>query len=443
MSPRRRAWAALLASALLVACATSEPAYVHSRFDYAAFRERVGALPEPNYLPFAAHRVRLPDGVAALVLCRFPDAAFPLTYHVDGPAIPVEMQDEFQPRGPGEYARAIERAFERWREAIGGAVRFERVDDPERAAVRVRLVPELHEEREGLVGGIAGSGDAPCEVEGEGDAAGRVASAWKMRELQLFIADSLGLLTPRQVEHIALHEIGHVLGASGQHSPLRGDVMFRMTDDRRIEALSAHDRNTFRALYALPPGTIYARVGSAGEHPPASARRAPPRLDVPVADERFGFELQLPVGWERIRTPRGWIAVDGVSWDYDASVQVIAVRGAPEAYAAQQSLAYEARGGVMERETFELDGERVAHLSSVDQRIGEATYVVGWGEGWVLLIVADSRAEDWELYEPWFHRVLLSLRPLPGGAARDGRRRGQPAPPAPAPGLIPPSALDE
>jgi hypothetical protein len=443
VSPRRRAGPALLAPVLLAACAASEPAYVHSRFDYAAFRARVGALPEPNYLPFVAHRVRLPDGATGLVLCRFPDAAFPLAYHVEGPAIPVEMQDEFQPREPGEYARAIEHAFELWREAIGGVVRFERVDAPERAAVRVRLRAELHEAGEGLVGGIAGSGDAPCEIEGAGDAADRVESRWKMHELQLFIADSLGLLTPRQVEHIALHEIGHLLGASGQHSPLRGDVMFRMTDDRRIEVLSAHDRNTFRALHALPPGTVYARAGEPGEHPPASARRAPPRLDVAIADERFGFELQLPVGWERIRTPRGWIAVDGVSWDYDASVQVIAVRGAPEAYAAQQSLAYEARGGVTERETFELDGERVAHLSSVDERIGEATYVVGWGEGWALLIVADSRAEDWELYEPWFHRVLLSLRPLAGGPAGDGRRRGRPAPRTPATGLLPPGSPDE
>ncbi len=442
MSAWRRAAAGLLAPLLALACAASEPAYVHSRFDYGAFRARVGALPEPSYLPFAAHRVRLPDGAAALVLCRFPDAAFPLSYYVDGPAIPVEMQDEFQPREPGEFARAIERAFQRWSEAIGGAVRFQRVDAPERAVVRVELVPELHEAGEGLVGGIAGSGDAPCRVEGPAEAPGQVESVWTMRELRLFIADSMGLLTPRQVEHIALHEIGHLLGASGQHSPLRGDVMFRMTDDRRVEVLSAHDHNTFRALYALPPGTLYARVDAPSEPPPASARSAPPRLDAAIADERFGFELQLPLGWERIRTPRGWIAVDGVSWDYDASVQVIAVRGAPEAYATQQALAYEARGGATERETFELDGERVARLSSVDELIGEATYVLRWGEGWVLLIVADSRSADWELYEPWFHRVLLSLRPLGDGPPAAPKRGGRPAPRTPAPGLLPPGALD-
>ncbi len=443
MSLRRRALAGLLAPAL-AACASAEPAYLHSRFDYAAFRERVGPLPEPNYLPFAAHRVRLADGSAALVLCRFPDAAFPLRYAIDGPSIPVGMQDEFQPREPAEYALAVERAFARWSEAIGGAVRFERAAPGERAALRVHLVPELHEAGEGIVGGIAGgAGGAPCRVEGPGDAPDRVESAWEMREVELFIADSLGLLTPRQVELIALHEIGHLLGASGQHSPLRGDLMFRMSDDRRVEALSAHDHNTFRALYALPPGTVYARIGSAPpEPPPASARRAPPRLDAPLADARFGFELQLPVGWERIRTPRGWIAVDGVSWDYDASVQVIAVRGAPGAYAEQQALAYAARGGATERESFELDGERVVHLSSVDERLGEATYVLGWGEGWALLVVADSRAEDWELYEPWFRRVLLSLRPLADGA-QGAKRRGRPQPRSPAPGLLPPGVLDE
>jgi hypothetical protein len=72
---------------------------------------------------------------------------------------------------------------------------------------------------------------------------------------------------------------------------------------------------------------VYAHLDVARERPPVEARRTPPRLDRAVADERFGFEVQLPLGWERIKTPRGWIAVDGVSWDYDASVQVIALRG--------------------------------------------------------------------------------------------------------------------
>jgi hypothetical protein len=48
--------------------------------------------------------------------------------------------------------------------------------------------------------------------------------------------------------------------------------------------------------------------------------------------------------------------------------------------------------------------------------------VLEWGEGWVLIVIADSRARDFNLYQPWFQRVLLSIEPLagesPGGSAR-------------------------
>jgi hypothetical protein len=408
-----RSRAALVLVALaLAACATEEPPYLHNRYDYHAFRSRTGALPEPNYLPFATHLETLSDGTRALVVCRFPDSAFPLAYYVERPAIPTEMQDEFQPRSSEEYVRAVERAFGRFEAAIGRPVRFVRVDDPARAALRVDLQAALREADEGLVGGVAGEGRRLCRVSGRGESADRVEIEYGIDGVTLYIADSIGLLTPRQVERIALHEIGHVLGASGQHSPLRGDVMFRITDDSRVEALSDHDENTFRALYRIPPGTVYARLGAARERPQVAARRTPPRLDRAVTDERFGFEVQLPLDWERIRTPRGWIAVDGVSWDYDASVQVIALRGTPEAYLLRQSRAYAARGELERSDTFELDGQTVGHLRSQDEVMAEETFVIGWNEGWVLLVVADSRAEDHDYYEPWFRGVLLSLRAI-------------------------------
>jgi hypothetical protein len=407
-----RAAHGLVLSLALAACATPDPAYVHNRYDYHAFRSRTGSLPEPNYLPFATHAESLPGGERALVVCRVPDSAFPLAYHVAPPTIQTEVQDEFRPRSPEEYVRAVERAFGRWEEAIGRPVRFLRVDDPESAALRVDLEAALREGEEGLVGGVAGEGERLCRVTGRGPSADRAEIRYEVDAVRLYIADSIGLLTPRQVERIALHEIGHVLGASGQHSPLRGDVMFAISDDSRVEALSDHDRNTFRALYRIPPGTVYARLGEARERPPVEARRRPPRLDRALADERFGFEVQLPLGWERIQTPRGWIAVDGVSWDYDASVQVIALRGTPEAYLARQSRAYAARGELSRGDTFELDGQPVGHLVSRDDVMAEETFVVGWSEGWVLLIVADSGAVDHAYYEPWFRSVLLSLRPV-------------------------------
>jgi hypothetical protein len=71
--------------------------------------------------------------------------------------------------------------------------------------------------------------------------------------------------------------------------------------------------------------------------------------------------------------------------------------------------------------------------------MAEETFVVGWGEGWVLLVVADSRSVDHAYYEPWFRGVLLSLRataPPPRGVGAGGRRGSEA--PAALPGFLPP-----
>jgi len=209
---------------------------------------------------------------------------------------------------------------------------------------------------------------------------------------------------------VALHEIGHLLGVSGQHSPLAGDVMYEVAGDRRIEALSEHDRNTLRALYSIPPGTVYARLAELHARPPGEVRRDPPRLGEPVRDERYGFEVRFPKDWQAIRTPNGWIAVDGVSWDYDASVQVVASRGSVGSHLSLLAGQELARGDDVRSEGFELDGAPVSRLIARGSERSEQTDVVDWGDGWVLLVMADSRAQDFEFYRPWFQRVLLSVQ---------------------------------
>ena len=68
MTPR--VWlASVLSAGLLGACAPAPLPYHHSRFDYWAFRARVGLLPEPNYLPWITHREQLAGGMEALVAC--------------------------------------------------------------------------------------------------------------------------------------------------------------------------------------------------------------------------------------------------------------------------------------------------------------------------------------------------------------------------------------
>src|SRR4029450_10698144 len=53
----------------------------------------------------------------------------------------------------------------------------------------------------------------------------------------------------------------------------------------------------------------------------------PPELELaPHVDARLGYEIQLPRGWTRLDTGQGVVAVDGTTWDYEASFQVI-VRG--------------------------------------------------------------------------------------------------------------------
>ena len=407
MSARRLLTLGLLG--LVLACAGAEPAYRHTRYDYWAFRARVGVLPEPNYLPWITHLEALPGGGRALVACRWPDDAFPLRYHVSRPLIPIEVQDEFNPRDPGEYVAAVHRAFRLWEEAIGRPVRFQSVEDPADAVLRVRLRAEVFAAGDKSVLGVVRDSGARCRVVGVGGAPELVSVAFEVSEAELFVVDEHGLLTARQVQTVALHEIGHILGASGQHSPLRGDVMYPIADDGRVEDISEHDRNTFRALYKLPQGAVYARPDQEHVEPLSEVRRGPPKLEGRHRDERFDFAVSFPAGWQVIRSPRGFVAVDGVSWDYDASIQVMALRGRREDFVEQRSRSLRSRGELAGSQGLELDGQPLTRLLAKGDGWAEETVVQDWGDDWLLVMVADCNDRDYSLYRPWFERVLLSM----------------------------------
>jgi hypothetical protein len=409
---KRRALYALFSVGLL-ACAAGTAPYTHSRSDYWALRARVGQLPEPNYLPFVTHRERLPGGGEGLVFCRWADGDFPLRYHVELPAIPGDLEDEFNPRSPEEYVNAVHRAFRRWEDLIGRPVSFEPVDDVERAVVRVHLETTRHVELNLEIAGMLRDEAGRCRVVGLGPDPDRAEIEFRVGEMYVFLADQMGLLTPNQVEQIALHEIGHVLGASGQHSPLRGDLMYAAANDRRVERFSEHDTNTFRGFYRLPPGQIYARVGPRAARPAPEARLHPPRLDRAFRNDQVGVAVRFPVGWQVIPTPRGWVAIDGVSWDYDASLQVMALRGNLETYLARFGPYHLSRGELVGSEWIEIDGEPVVRVVQRMEGRTEETTGLDWSPGQVLLVVADCREKDYSTYRPWFGHVLLSLERLP------------------------------
>lgn len=414
--------AALAAGAwLLAGCTTDGPDYQPNRHDYWSFRERVGALPEPNYLPWVMHRERLPDGSEALVACRWPDSAFPLRYFAPAPELPDVADDEERIRPASDYVAAVDDAFAVWQRAIGPPLRFERALQREDAAIEVRLVSRMQPVEEGALLGVVADERGRCRVEAPGSTPDRVEIQFAPSEATLFIADSHGLLTPRQVRAVALHEIGHLLGVSGQHSPLAGDVMYPVAGDRRIEALSEHDRGSLRALYSIPPGAVFARMAAPRAEPLSAVRRGPPRLAGETRDERNGFAVRFPSEWQVIRAPSGFIAVDGVSWDYDASIQVVTSRGTPGAHVSLLAARARARGDDVRSEVFELDGEPIVRILASGSERAEQTDVMRLRDGWVLVVIADSRARDFMLYQPWFQLVLLSLEPLDAHPPGSGR----------------------
>jgi len=400
---------ALLLSVWLVACASPGPRYHHNRYDYWAFRGRVGLLPDPNYLPWVMHAERLPDGARALVACRWPDAAFPLRYRIELPAVPADLQDEFNPIDPEEYRDAVERALRSWQNAIGLPVRFMPAGRDDAPDFTVRLHAELNAQAGVQVLGLVRDEESQCTVTGAGEAMDVVGIDFAVRAVHLYLLDEIGLLAPHQVYTVALHELGHLLGASGQHSPLRGDVMYRVADDGRVESLSEHDLNTFRALYRVAPGSVYARLDDVHAAPVPQIRRVPPRLDRRVIDERNDFAVTLPRGWQVIRSPRGWVGVDGVSWDHDASIQVIARRGTLRDFFERQRIAAELRGDLVDADVSEVDGRLVARVSTLRGTRLEEVSFIDWGNGWGIVMVADAPAAYFPLYHPWFRLVLLSI----------------------------------
>ncbi len=424
---RWRALAAALPFGLALHCApprvtpSSEP-WSPTRWDYGAFREAHSQVRDPNYLPFMAHRFRR-DGEDLLLLCRWDDDAFPLAVHVEPPTIAKELEDEFDPKPPEAYVEAVQEALASWARRLPGVIRFRRVERAEQARLRVRL--------EGAVGPLADPdvqvlGMTPvtraCRVEGGDPASGRLRVAFEVSELRIFVADRFGLLPPDQVERLALHELGHALGMRG-HSPIPADLMYEQARDRTVGHLSEQDVNSFASLYRMPNGTIYLRFPRGS----APARRAPTapvpvELDAtPWEDARHGYAVRLPASWLRFETRQGVVIVDGVAWDYEASLQIIARRyRSIEGYLEQHLAAHVGRGVVAEQDEQPVAGRNAFHMvvEKPAHRLVEEHTFVETGDGRVLVVIAEAPAELHAGFAPWFRAVLesLEIRALAPGA---------------------------
>ena len=294
-------------------------------------------------------------------------------------------------------------------------MRFRLVDEASRARLVIRL---LGERAPAPAPEVQVLGSAPlagaCRVRGRDPEADRLRVAFEVGELRLYLADEFGLLPPDQVQWIALHEIGHALGMRG-HSPIRADLMYAVARDRMMvrEGLSTQDVNSFLSLYRLPSGTVFARLAADEPEEPAVSPGDPLLAIAPHVDARHGFELLPPAGWTRVVTSQGMVAVDGYTWDYAASFQVVVHRYATiEAYLDRYGPYYVQRGAISEPRPLVVDGRRAlqAEIAVFEAPRIEQITLIEVGDGRLLTVIADSPTEQAEEFRPWFDLTLSSLR---------------------------------
>jgi predicted Zn-dependent protease len=419
--------------------------YQHNRVDYEAFRRGHPELLEPNYLPFMATRVRLESAPAraaralarllgfdlapapeVLLFCRWNESDFPLAVQIEAPEIPAELSLDVAGRQPADYVAAAERALRLWEQGLEGLVRFEIARDAASAELRLRLTadPGAPAEAEVQVLGTTPLGSA-CRVDGGDAASGRLDARFAVRAMLVRVADEFGLLLPDQVERIALHEIGHALGMR-THSPIPADLMYPVVRDRLPRGeLGTEDVNSFVSLYSLPNGAVYRVLGAEPEPSfEAPLPAGPPAVELaPHVDPRLGYEIQLPRGWTRLDTGFGVVAVDGTTWDYEASLQVI-VRGfaSVDDYLERYRDWHFGSGRITDARSAEVAGRPARRFrSETGDGRSEELVLVESGDGRVVVVLWDCPSPQLAVFQPWFEASLatLELRAAGGDRGRD------------------------
>jgi hypothetical protein len=191
--------------------------------------------------------------------------------------------------------------------------------------------------------------------------------------------------------------------------------MYEVVRDAPIPEPSIEDVNSFVSLYQLENGTIFGYVPPEADAEIATslAPTGPPQLDpAPYVDSRLGFQVRPPEGWMRLETSHGMVAIDGVTWDYTASFQVIVHRFPTIEDYLERFFAYHLSRGVVQQSGFaEVSGRRAfrAVVLNFDGRSADQITLIEAGDDRVVAVIADCPREALETYRDWFEAALASL----------------------------------
>jgi hypothetical protein len=342
----------------------------------------------------------------------------PLDVAVEAEPIPEALQHAVHPRDPRDFVERVDDALETWERELEGRVVFRRIGSGDTPDLRIRMLARrAPTPRPDVV--VLGATEAlrgACRSRGWDPEADRLRVRFEVPELVLYLADEYGLLTPGQVERVALHEIGHALGMIG-HSPMPSDLMYAAYRDRgRVAELSQMDVHSFVSLYRIPNGTHYGYVTPGAEAPrpppvPPSGRaqlQAAPHVDV-----TRGFSLRLPAGWIVADVDRGLFAANGPVWEYDAALEVgVWPYATIEGFLARHARHLFADVWLRRRGPTTLAGREGLRLQ-VEDEAGESVYdvrLVPMDGDRLLLVVARCPVAAEEAWAAWFEASLATLQ---------------------------------
>ena len=113
-----------------------------------------------------------------------------------------------------------------------------------------------------------------------------------------------------------------------------------------------------------------------------------------------------------VPTPRGVVAVDGVTWDYAASFQIV-VRRYPTlaTYLARHANAHVRDGKIVQQGPLDVRG-RSAHWMRIVPLAGdmlEDHVFLETGDGRVVIVIMEAPTSLRQDFGPWFDAMLASL----------------------------------